>query len=117
MRRLTHNRRLRGLLTGLLLVALAFRALTPAGFMPSGHGPFALMICHAAVIPHDHHPGTDHCPFGAAPAAGPIPELAALTSTPSDSARIDAAFNAQRPCVRRPRAHPPRGPPSSSLCA
>ena len=49
MRRLLFKRSRRNLLTSLLLVTLACRALTPTGFMPSGHGPFSMTICHAGM--------------------------------------------------------------------
>ena len=83
-------------LAGLLVVALALRALIPVGFMPSGDGKVALQICpdgfptvllHGATQQHHHEshhegdhssptPGHDHkswmqghCPFGAAAGA------------------------------------------------
>src|SRR5580704_11487160 len=83
------NGKRRDLLTSLLLAMLLFRAYVPVGFMPAGGTPFLLELCPAAssmpMPAHHHHAQThthfDHCPFGSAPAAGPIshasaPELA-----------------------------------------
>jgi hypothetical protein len=116
------NRHRRDRVTGILLVALVFHALIPAGFMPvSGQGfPFA--ICRADFpapsSPLDgQHPGnpshTEHCAFGNAPAAGPAMEVARVVPTPvtagepilliSEPLRINVALVR----VQQPRA-PPR---------
>lgn len=87
--------------TCLLLLALTFRALIPAGFMPSGAGQFGLQICpdgfpaqllagsgHDSLSPRHHHasdegaPGktshdhkawmSGHCAFAAVASAPPL---------------------------------------------
>ena len=113
----------------LLLALLLFRAYVPAGFMPASGAPFALELCPAAAMPmpghlyhgpHDH-PGThDHlgthadfesCPFGSAPAAGPISHHIAFASAgPAPVARM-ADPDSFPPTLRAQRSHQPRGPP------
>ena len=116
----------------LLLALLVFRAYIPAGFMPASGVPFALQLCPAATagMPahlHDHagthdqpgthgHAGThadfESCPFGSAPAAGPISHQLDFQSIgPAPSQRI-IAYQAPRFTHRAERSHPPRGPPS-----
>lgn len=119
MRRLTRSRLHRTLFIGLLLMALASRALIPTGFMPSAGGPFSIIICHGGIALHDHptHPGdpvrSDHCPFGAAPAVGPLSDIAIVRAPPPIVAQAEPAFDPRRPALLRGRAHPPRGPPSN----
>jgi hypothetical protein len=110
----------RELITGLLLVALAFRALIPVGFMPTGEHGFSLEICRAGTLapasaidqhtPSQRSAHFEHCLF-AASAAGPISNLPvlqplALTAVPSlgegAASRRASAFE---------RAHQPRAPP------
>ena len=123
MRRLIRSRLHRTLFISLLLVALAGRALIPAGFMPSASGPFTVIICHGGIALHEYpthgspiHPGdparSDHCPFGAAPAVGPLSDIAIVRAPPPDTAQTEHAFDSLRPTLQRDRAHPPRGPPS-----
>ena len=119
MRRLLRSGLHRTLFISLLLMALGSRVLIPPGFMPSTSGPFSVIICHGGIGPHDHgtHPGdprqSDHCQFGAAPAAGPVSEVAIVRAPPPLVARTEPAFDSFHSDLLRGRAHPPRGPPSS----
>jgi hypothetical protein len=124
MRRLIRSRLNRTLFISLLLMALASRALIPTGFMPSASGPFSIIICHGGIALHDAalhdkplHPGDpgrfDHCQFGAAPAVGPISDLAIVRAPPPVVAQATQAFDSRHPILLRGRAHPPRGPPWS----
>jgi len=118
---------------GLLLVALAFRALIPAGFMPSADRPLALEICrggylapadyghgvqHPAQNPAQHpaqHPaGTsqvEQCPFAAAPSAGLLPSSTVVHSHLPTLFAAAADFEPLRFTARLARAHAARGPP------
>jgi len=92
MRSTLFNRRRRELVTSILLVALALRALIPVGFMPASGEGFSLTICRvdfpAPSAPQDpgRHPGNaphiEHCAFGNAPAGGPAMEVARVLPTP-----------------------------------
>jgi hypothetical protein len=120
-------RRRQDLLTGIVLALLLFRAYVPVGFMPASGTPFLLELCPAVdAAPmlgahlHHHHTGShagshthfENCPFGSAPAAGPISLFAAFEpSAPAVSEPL-AAVDAPRQRARLPRAHLPRGPPS-----
>jgi hypothetical protein len=110
----------------LLLALLLFRSYVPAGFMPADGVPFALQLCPAvtAAMPgHLHHHTGAHehagshaqfelCPFGSAPAAGPISHHVDFESAgPVPTQRI-VTFEAPRLTQRAERSHPPRGPPS-----
>jgi hypothetical protein len=121
MRRNHVNRRHRGLVTGILLVALAFRAIVPVGFMPASGSIFALEICgdqlpaHSASH-HSHDQSGAHahfarCPFGSAPAAGPISQIAAVAPTALPTAVPVVDFDELRLGVRPDRAHRSRAPP------
>src|SRR5271166_6808458 len=88
-----------GFLTSLMLAMLLFRAYIPAGFMPAGGTPFLLELCPAAAsmpMPAHHHHDTqshthfDNCPFGSAPAAGPISDLVAVELPGKIASRIAA---------------------------
>ena len=95
----------RKLMTRLLLVILLFRAYVPVGFMPASGAPFLLQICPAAITAqmpahYAHHHSGSHvefadCPFGSAPAAGPLHhyvfEIFALDT------KVDIAANAADP--------------------
>jgi hypothetical protein len=120
MREPRFNRR-RDPLTSILLAMLLFRAYVPVGFMPASGTPFLLELCPAASsVPmpehHHHHSESqthfDHCPFGSAPAAGPIAHLVAFESAGQIASQIPVAFESLRLGVHLPRAHQPRGPPS-----
>jgi Protein of unknown function (DUF2946) len=50
----------RKLNASILLIALAFRALVPAGFMPASDRLFSLEICPEGFPPQLLHHGTDH---------------------------------------------------------
>jgi hypothetical protein len=92
--------RIRGSRAGIWLLALLlFRAYVPAGFMPANGAPFALELCPAATLSMPahlhHHSGThadfESCPFGSAPAAGPISHLLDFASAgPAPLARMAA---------------------------
>jgi hypothetical protein len=122
-------RRRRGRAGLWLLALLLFRAYIPAGFMPAGGIPFALELCpvglagmpaahvhqHAGTLVHQHagtHADFATCPFGSAPAAGPISHYIAFESPAPALSRPVVAF--QSPCLtlRPQRSHLPRGPPS-----
>jgi hypothetical protein len=114
----------RTLLAGILLVALVLRALIPAGFMPSSERPFSLEICPegfpAWLLPHSHHHHdggsgehsmSDHCTFGGAAGAGPLPYAAVLAPL---WLPIPAAIESPTPLwVAHPlqRTQQPRAPP------
>ena len=133
-RHFSHRRRLK--LSSLLLALLLLRAYVPVGFMPASGTPFLLELCPAAApmpmagdmamhdmasmpmppaASHQHsgnHGHFDNCPFGSAPATGPVSSfvvfeppgrLVSLYSDVGDSLLVAA---------RSPRAHPARGPPS-----
>jgi hypothetical protein len=83
-------------MASLMLVAFASRALIPAGFMPASGRPFSMEVCgeglpagmlaylqpsHAHTHHHSGSPShSEHCVFGTACSAGPIPH----PSLPSD---------------------------------
>jgi hypothetical protein len=107
---------------GTLLLALAlFRAYVPAGFMPASGAPFLLELCPsvtAGMPAHHlhHHPGNlggfESCPFGSAPASGPISHhLDLALAGPLPSGPI-ASPDTARIARRAPNTHQPRGPPS-----
>jgi len=115
-----HNRhRPNGLFAGILLVALAFRAIVPVGFMPASGQLFALEICRdqvqlASHQTHDHagtHSHFDRCPFGSAPGAGPISQFAGVVPNQLPAAIPVVAFDELRLTVRPDRAHRSRAPP------
>lgn len=63
------HRKSRHWLTSILLVAFAFRALIPVGFMPSGERPFTLEMCPgwfpAHLVPPTHEqPTHEHSSHG-----------------------------------------------------
>jgi hypothetical protein len=115
------NRGHRGLVTGTLLVALAFRAIVPVGFMPASGHVFALEICRDRLpaqppAHHSHDQSGAHahfarCPFGSAPAAGPISQFAAVVPTALPTAVPIVDFDELRLGVRPDRAHRSRAPP------
>src|SRR5277367_2178394 len=88
-------------LSGILLAALLFRAYIPVGFMPASGTPFLLQLCPAASpmpMPAHHHHDTqshthfDNCPFGSAPASGPIIHIVAFESPAAIVARSVVDF-------------------------
>jgi hypothetical protein len=121
MRQHSFNGRRRDFLSGILLAMLLLRAYIPAGFMPASGTPFLLELCPAASslrMPahHQHdtqsHTHFDNCPFGSAPAAGPISHCIAFEPPEPIASPIVLAFEPLRSRARPERAHPPRGPPS-----
>jgi hypothetical protein len=83
------NKATRQLIAGIMLLAFAARALVPQGFMPASDGLLRVRICpegfRAQLLVHSgHHHGetpsdTEHCVFGSACFAGPVPHLPPLT--------------------------------------
>ena len=127
MIRFSLHRRRHRLITGLLLVALVFRVLIPAGFMPAGDGSLSLRICPMAMMadglpmslptPSDgeDHPGgpahSDHCPYAFAPAAAPVPHFAAVLPELLAATASRPPIVAVRLVRRTARTHQPRAPP------
>jgi hypothetical protein len=122
MRNSPFNCRRRNLLTSFLLAMLMLRAYVPAGFMPASGTPFLLEICPtglpAGVFAHHlhHHSGVhehfENCPFGSAPAAGPISHVIGFEPAGQIIFRSVVAFESLRLSLRLQRAHRSRGPPS-----
>lgn len=125
MRLFVHHRR-RKVTAGLTLALLLFRAYIPLGFMPASGSPFQLEICPQGLellTPAHHlHGQTGHthepsghsnfaqCPFGSAPAAGPLTHLVVFEA----AAPIDAQPLPDPPPrwgVELKRAQRARGPP------
>src|ERR1700684_4574945 len=110
----------RHLFTSLLLVVLLFRAYVPSGFMPASGTPFLLEPCPAvyqAAMPAQHahhHPGThthfENCPFGSAPAVGPIAHVVVFAPPVPAVSQPLAAFEPLRLGIHPFRSHQPRGP-------
>ncbi len=125
------------MLSGLLLAALLLRAWIPVGFMPASGTPFMLQLCPAvAAVPvehaHHHHGGGEqgaaghgaaghglghshfeNCPYGSAPAAGPLSQLLAFEPPTRAATGVFTAPD-NFTCSTPPRrAHQPRGPPST----
>jgi len=121
MRNLAPRRPL-DLAAGIMLALFVFRAYIPAGFMPATGIPFLLEICPAglqAQMParHAHHHMGAHsdfedCPFGCAPAAGPISHLIAPQPAAQVVSEPILAFELVPQGVRVARANRARGPPS-----
>jgi hypothetical protein len=119
-KRVFHSRQ--DLFSSLLLAALLFRAYVPVGFMPAAGAPFLLEMCPATyqaqnLAHHGHHESTTHahfanCPFGSAPAAGPISHIIAFDPPAPVVSRSFQRFEPLRLIARLDHAHPPRGPPS-----
>jgi hypothetical protein len=109
------------LVTRLLLMALLFRAFVPVGFMPASGAPFQVELCPAAApkqmpVHHLHqHSGThthfEHCPFGSAPAPGPLCHVIAFAPQAPFVSPSVVAFEPLYLGVRLRHAHQPRGPP------
>jgi hypothetical protein len=126
------RQRSRKLIASILLVALAFRALVPAGFMPAANHPFSLEICpdgfpaqllhsgmdhehgmhHSKGAAHSHYSAqSEHCVFAAVTSAGPA-TYALAVRLPLDSS-FTPLFDGAR-CIYRAqrfRVHQPRAPP------
>jgi hypothetical protein len=122
MRSTLFNRRRRELVTSILLVAVVFHALIPAGFMPASGKPFSLTICRpdfpapSAPLDTGRQPGnpphTEHCAFGNAPAAGPAMETGRVLPVAITAA--EPILFLSEPLHRNVglvRVQQPRGPP------
>jgi hypothetical protein len=106
----------------IVLAALLLRAYIPVGFMPANGAPFQLELCPAFgmstpahhVHHHDsqHHADIQDCPFGSAPASGPISDF--LVFNPPGQIAFSEAISGEpnRLVARQFRSHQPRGPPS-----
>jgi hypothetical protein len=118
--RAIHSRR--NLLSSLMLAALLFRAYVPVGFMPASGAPFLLEMCPATYqVPmaahQGHHDSATHshfenCPFGSAPAAGPIAHSIGFDPPPPIVSKSLQSFEPLQLRARLDRDHPPRGPPT-----
>jgi hypothetical protein len=122
MRKRSFNTRSLHVLAIIVLAALLFRAYIPVGFMPAGGAPFRLELCPAFGVfvpaPHLHHRDSrlhadlQGCPFGSAPAQGPVSDLMVF-DPPGQIPFLEAFPAGPKPLVIRPlRSHQPRGPPS-----
>ena len=119
--RLRHARR-PDVLAILLLAALLFRAYIPVGFMPASGAPFMVELCPAYARDASAHHGHHHhsqgradfqdCPFGSAPALGPVSHLIAFE--PAGRITFGVAIPARRGrlVTQLLRVQQPRGPPS-----
>ena len=130
----------RTLLASIMLVAFVLRALVPPGFMPASDRPFSIEICWegfpAAMLAHGepphadsmdmgsmpahsgaqhHHSGSpshsEHCVFGTACSAGPIPHLPLLSEISSTQQLRAVAFASFAGAVRVVHLPQPRAPP------
>jgi hypothetical protein len=120
MRQTILNSKRRHILASVLLAMLVFRAYVPVGFMPASGVPFLLELCPAAssmpMPAHHHHGGAAHghfenCPFGSAPAAGPISQTVAFDAGTQAVAHDVVVFASLPFTVQAHRSHRPRGPP------
>jgi hypothetical protein len=116
------NRSRRELITSIVLVALAFRALVPYGFMPTGDGSLSLQICRAGfpaqspLLGAERHPhGQSHfenCAFGTAPTAGPASHVATTPLALPTTFEPTVSVEPPRISLRLARVQQPRAPPS-----
>jgi hypothetical protein len=121
------------LISSLLLGMLLLRAYVPVGFMPASGHPFEIQLCSAALsmdmpampaMAHHHHSGQhsgshsgshsnfEACPFGSAPAAGPISHIDFFAPTGPIKTDVFGIFTPILLSARLERAHQPRGPPA-----
>jgi hypothetical protein len=106
----------------ILLAALILRAYIPVGFMPASGAPFLVELCPAyaggASAHHGHHHHSqgqadfEDCPFGSAPAGGPISQLVTFEAAGRITSFAETPAEPARPATRLLRTHQPRGPPS-----
>jgi len=110
----------RRLIAALAVIAFAFRALIPAGFMPDSVHPLSLTICPEGMDPqlmsHDMgggHAGShvDHCPFGSVPASGPLSNIAVISSIAFVAPTAVIAYQTVPVRIRLVHIAQPRGPP------
>src|SRR5437763_15125147 len=122
MRSTLFNRRRRELVTSILLVAVVFHALIPAGFMPASGTPFSLTICRpdfpapSAPLDTGRQPGnpphTEHCRSGNAAAPGPAVETGRILPVPvSASGLVIVLSQPLHLPVALVRGHRPPGRP------
>jgi hypothetical protein len=118
--RARHTRR-SDVLAWLLLAALLFRAYIPVGFMPASGSAFLVELCPAygsAPAHHGHHHHSQgqadfqDCPFGSAPALGPVSDLIGFEPPGPIASPADIPADPARPRTRPLHAYQPRGPPS-----
>ena len=126
MRICPSNKATRKLISAVLLLAFALRALIPPGFMPATDRPFMVEICPEGFPAellmlgghHHHHGGphsqTEHCVFGTACASGPPSHLALLTHRSPTKLVRAAARVAVAASVRLVYLPHVRGPPSQA---
>ena len=85
--------------------------------MPMGgataHGPMPARHHPGHPLHHGTHGQFETCPFGSAPAAGPLSSFNSVPFTVPVAALPEAPVDAPLPARRTWRAHQPRGPPSS----
>lgn len=114
MRQRFTTKRTRRWMAAILLLALTYPALVPAGFMPAAGSPFSLQICHGGMM--EQHAGGHSqlvsCLFTAVLSAG-----AQAVAVPPPPFWVIAflsvaALGCQRYSAHRDPAHRPRGPPS-----
>jgi hypothetical protein len=106
----------------ILLAALVFRAYIPIGYMPASGTPFLVQLCPAYVgslsAQHVHthhsqgHADFQNCPFGSAPAQGPISHLLVFESPGQIAFSPSIPAEAQAGSTQLLRVQQPRGPPS-----
>jgi hypothetical protein len=111
-----------GTLAIVLLAALVFRAYIPIGFMPASGAPFLVELCPAydGAVPAEHshhhhsqgHANFQNCPFGSAPAQGPVSQLVAFEPPRQIPSYIAQLARPPRIGNRLLRVQQPRGPPS-----
>jgi hypothetical protein len=127
------------LIASIMLVAFALRGLIPPGFMPASGRPFSIEICWedfpAEMLAHgepsaadsmgmhrmpmqsmgSHHSGSpspgEHCVFGTACSAGPIPHLPLLSELSSARQLRAVAFVSFAAAIRLVHLPQPRAPP------
>jgi hypothetical protein len=108
------------LMASIMLVAFASRVLIPPGFMPASDRPFSIEICWEGIRgpqegPHHHHGSSsqsEHCVFGTASNAGPIPHLPLPSDFSSALKLRTAAFASIAVAVRVVHLPQPRAPPN-----
>jgi hypothetical protein len=70
------------------------------------------MHMSAGTHPGHQHGHFDQCPFGSAPAAGPLSQFLVFEPAGLAPSFTPVDFQSAQPSQRPQRAHPPRGPPS-----
>jgi hypothetical protein len=114
--------RQRNLATNLVLAFFLLRAYVPLGFMPASGAPLLLEICPQglqvpAAAQHAHHNSGNHghfenCPFGSAPASGPISHFVSFQVGEQVASAPVLAFATSLLGVKLQRAHQARAPPT-----